>query len=168
MEVEITTRGDVIVIVDLPRSLPIPIHLVLVYRDTENPSTPPDSKITQAAYLNTSAIRHIDFASQVPFEHFTAEVGLFSENVRGPLIRAQGEFGERAGYINLSQHNLKFGARGTCLYLFRIIIASTPQSELFDCLPASIILTTSCEAELNNRLAITWSVEVETEEYRLS
>ena len=100
LEIEITTGGDVIVIVDLPRALPIPVHLVLVYRDTENPSTPPDSKTTQAAYLNTSAIRHIDFASQVPFEHFTAEVGLFSENVHGPLNRALGEYGEWAGYNN--------------------------------------------------------------------
>ena len=121
LEIEITTRGDVIVIVDLPRALPIPVHLVLVYRDTENPSTPPDSKITQAAYLNTSAIRHIDFASQVPFEHFTAAVGLFSENVRGPLNSAQGEYGELTRDSISSQH-LTFG--GTCLYLFRI--ASTP------------------------------------------
>ena len=94
LEIEITTRGDVIVIVDLPRALPIPVHLVLVYRDIDNPSTAQDTKITQAAYLNTSAIRHIDFASQVPFDHFTAEVGLFSENVHGPLNGAQGEFGE--------------------------------------------------------------------------
>jgi hypothetical protein len=100
LEIEITTRGDVIVIVDLPRALPVPVHLVLVYRDTENPSTPPDSKITQAAYLNTSAILHIDFASQVPFDHFTAEVGLFSENVHGPLNRAQGEYGECMGWYN--------------------------------------------------------------------
>ena len=96
LEIEITRRGDIIITVNLPRALPIPVHLVLVYRDTENPSTPPDSKITQAAYLNTLAIRHIDFAPQVPFEHFTVEVGLFSENVQGPLNRAQGEYSEWA------------------------------------------------------------------------
>ena len=94
LEIEITTQSDVIIIVDLQRPLPIPVQLVLVYRDSENPSTPPDSKTTQAAYINTSVIRHIDFASQVPFEHFTAEVGLFSDNVLGPLIEAQGEYGE--------------------------------------------------------------------------
>ena len=94
LEIEITTQGDIIIIVNLQRALPVPVHLVLVYRDVENPSSPPDRKITQAAYLNTSVIRHIDFASQVPFEHFTAEVGLFSDNVSGPLNRAQGEYGE--------------------------------------------------------------------------
>ena len=93
LEIEITTRGDVIVIVDLPRALPIPVHLVLVYRDTENPSTRPDSKITQAAYINLTEIRHIEFASLVPFKHFTVEVGTYSRGVRGPLISAQGEFG---------------------------------------------------------------------------
>ena len=94
LEIEITTKSDVIIIVNLQRALPVPIHLVLVYRDVENPSTPPDNKTTQAAYLNTAEIRHIDFASQVPFEHFTVEVGLFSQGVRGPLVRAQGEYGE--------------------------------------------------------------------------
>ena len=93
LEIEITTRGDVIIIVDLQRPLPVPLHLVLVYRDAENPSTPPDSETTQAAYINTNEIRHIEFASQVPFEHFTVEVGLFSQGVYGPLVRAQGEFG---------------------------------------------------------------------------
>ena len=64
-----------------------------MYRDVENPSTPPDNKTTQAAYLNTAEIRHIDFASQVPFEHFTVEVGLFSQGVRGSLVMAEGEYG---------------------------------------------------------------------------
>ena len=99
MEIEITTGGDVIVIVDLPRALPIPVNLVLVYRDTENPSTPPDSKITQAAYTNLTEIRHIDFAALVPFKHFTVEVGTYSRGVRGPLVSAQGEFGTHNNLI---------------------------------------------------------------------
>ena len=106
LEIEITTKGDVIIIVDLPRALPVPVHLVLVYRDVENPSTPPDRKTTQAAYLNTFVIRHIDFASLVPFEHFTAEVGLFSENVYGPLNRAQGEYGKCMGWHNNYYHGM--------------------------------------------------------------
>ena len=98
LEIEITTKGDVIIIVDLQQALPVPVSLVLVYGDLENPLTQPDSKITRAAYLNTTEIRHIDFASQVPFEHFTIEVGLFSQGVRGPLVRAQGEYGTYTTY----------------------------------------------------------------------
>ena len=94
LEIEITTKGDVIIIVDLPTALPVPIHLVLVYRDTENPSTRPDRETTQAAYLNITEIRHIEFASQVPFEHFSIEVGLSSRGVEGPLVKALGEFGK--------------------------------------------------------------------------
>ena len=95
MEIEITTKRDVIIIVNLPRALPVPVNLVILYRDVENPSAQPDKKITEAAYLNTAMITHIDFSSKVPFEHFTAEVGLSSQGVRGPLMRAQGEFGKR-------------------------------------------------------------------------
>ena len=73
-------------------ALPVPVQLVLVYRDVDNPSARPDRKTTLAAYTNTDEIRHIEFASQVQFEHFTLEVGLFSEGVRGPLVTAQGEF----------------------------------------------------------------------------
>ena len=99
LEIEITIEGDVIIIVDLQRALPVPVHLVLLYRDLENPSSPPHRVTTQAAYLNITEIRHIEFASRVPFEHFTVEVGLFSRGVRGPLIRARGEFGTYINYI---------------------------------------------------------------------
>ena len=95
LEIEITTQSDVIIIVNLQQALQVPVHLVLVYMDLANSFALPDRKITQAAYLNTSVIRHIDFASQVPFEHFTVEVGLFSQGVRGPLVKAQGEYGEK-------------------------------------------------------------------------
>ena len=105
--IEITTKSDVIIIVNLPRALPVPVHLVIVYRDLENLSLRPDKKITQAAYLNTSVIRHIDFASQVPFEHFSVEVGLFSLDEFGPLNRAQGEYGEQLGHhLNTSTQSV--------------------------------------------------------------
>lgn len=96
MEIEITKKGDVIIIVNLPRALPIPVHLVLVYRDAENPFTSAVSRITQEAYLNTYTILHIDYGPRLPFKRFIVEVGLFSENVYGPLNRAQGEYGEWA------------------------------------------------------------------------
>ena len=71
----------------------MPVNLVLVYTNLEDP-TEQDTIITQAAYLNTTAIRHIEFSSQVTYEHFIVQVGFFSDNVNGPLTRAPGEYGK--------------------------------------------------------------------------
>ena len=100
MKVQITTESDVIIIAELPRALLVPVHLVLVYTDLDNP-TERDRRVTQAAYLNTTVIQHLEFASQVAFDAFIVQVGLFSEDVHGPLIRAPGEYSKSDTKIEL-------------------------------------------------------------------
>lgn len=91
---------------DLPRALVVPVRLILVYTDLENP-TQRNKRITNAAYINTTVIRHLEFSSQVAFDHFIVEVGLFSQDVRGPLIRAPGEYSKSASY-SVIYHTLSY------------------------------------------------------------
>lgn len=93
LEVQITTKSDVIIIVRLQRALSVPVQLFLVYTSLDD-SSQQQSRVTQAAYLNTTVIQHIEFASQVTFDHFEIQVGLFSGGVYGPLTTAPGEHGE--------------------------------------------------------------------------
>lgn len=96
LNVEVTSRNDVIITVYLKQALPVPVQLVLVYHkfDPKDSFTESIMTITVAEFTNTAVITYTDFASFVPFEHFTIEVGLLSQNVRGPLVRAQGEYSE--------------------------------------------------------------------------
>ena len=52
--------------------------------------------------------------------------------------------------------------------LYAKAIARTPQSDPLHCFPTPIILTTSFDAGLNTRLAISLRVDLETEGYKLS
>lgn len=98
MKVQVTSLSDVVIIVELPRALTVPVHLYLVYTDLENP-TRHDRRISQAAYVNTTSILHLEFASQVAFDHFIVQVGLYVQDVFGPLSTAPGKYG-KAMYKN--------------------------------------------------------------------
>ena len=93
MEIQITTESDVIFIVNLQSALKLPVRLFLSYTNSDNPSQQL-SKVTEAAFLNTTVIQHIEFDSQVTFNHFSVEVGLFAGGVYGPSTRALGVYSE--------------------------------------------------------------------------
>ena len=93
MKVQVTSLSDVIINIELPRALVVPVNLYLVYTDLENP-TQQDRKITQAAYINTTSILHLEFASQVVFDNFIVDVGLYVQDVFGPLSTAPGIYGK--------------------------------------------------------------------------
>ena len=92
LKVQVTTGGDVIIIVSLQRAMVVPVHLNLIFTDLDNP-TREDTRVTQAAYLNTTKIQHVVFSSLVPFNRFVIEVGLFAQDVYGPVTMAIGEYG---------------------------------------------------------------------------
>ena len=92
LKVQVTKGGDVIIIVSLQRAMVIPVHLNLIFTNLDNP-TQDDTRVTQAAYLNTTKIQHVVFSSLVAFNRFVIEVGLFSHDVYGPVTAAVGEYG---------------------------------------------------------------------------
>ena len=93
MEVHITTESDVIFIVNLQSALKLPVQLFLSYTNSDSPSQQ-FNKVTKAAFLNTTVIHHIEFDSQVTFNHFKVEVGLFADGVFGPSTKALGVYSE--------------------------------------------------------------------------
>ena len=95
IDVEITRQLDVLFAVDLKVAYRREVQLIVVYTNVENSANAPYNKtssIIATSFINMKMIRHIEFASQIPFEHFQIQVGLTSNDVDGPLFPVPGKF----------------------------------------------------------------------------
>ena len=94
IDVEITRQLDVLFAINLAIAYRQEVWLVLVYTNVDDPAEAPYNKTSSMPYANRTMIRHIEFASQIPFEHFQVQVGLTFDGVDGPLISVPGKFGK--------------------------------------------------------------------------
>ena len=94
IDVEITRQLDVLFAINLAVAYRQEVWLVLVYTNVDDPAEAPYNKTSSVSYVNTTAIRHIEFASQIPFEYFEVQVGLTSNGIDSPLISVPGKFGK--------------------------------------------------------------------------
>lgn len=70
------------------------VKLSLLYTDAINPHQKQEI-LTSVTYINATVINHLEFASQVPFNKFKAQVRLrFSDGTYGPYNDVPGEFGK--------------------------------------------------------------------------
>ena len=93
LAVPLQTGGFIFKVTPMAR-LPVPVTVSLLHTEIESGQTLVVK--SDNTFFNSSPINYIAFREEVPFDRFRVDVGLESEEVAGPMISMNVEYGKHA------------------------------------------------------------------------
>ena len=97
MQVDVTQKGDVILDINLPKVLPVPLKLRLEYTNLDD-RVQRRNDTTKNIFINSKEILHREVASRVPYQNFGVSVRLISDDKEGPLVDSMEDYGKQNSF----------------------------------------------------------------------